>query len=264
VEGPNVIQRVLAGLFALTWIVLPGFGMIDLTVTWSSTWPQVLEAGWGMFITFLVGVPFLAIAVRPRFPSGVLETLLVSTFALMVSGVVALERGCFILGLIVAVELAVVSWRWDARFAHLGDAKGWDRLSSVFAVLSLASAVPWIVYALHMWSLNRQDQPDSDVTMGVDHYSVQGALGIAVLGVALMLVPAGEPAGRRLMGFCAGISAAYVGLVSLAWHPTQGSFGPVWSILCMAWGLALVVLPWLPIARSANSGKDQLDDRVST
>jgi hypothetical protein len=32
----------------------------------------------------------------------------------------------------------------------------------------------------------------------------------------------------------------------------------------MAWGLALVVLPWLPIARPADSGKHQLDDRVST
>ena len=39
--------RAIAGLFALSWIVVPGFGAIDLAVTWSSDWLQVLEAGWG-------------------------------------------------------------------------------------------------------------------------------------------------------------------------------------------------------------------------
>jgi hypothetical protein len=38
--------RATAGLFAVSWVVLPGFGAIDLAVTWSADWPQVLEAGW--------------------------------------------------------------------------------------------------------------------------------------------------------------------------------------------------------------------------
>ena len=36
--------RVLAVLFALTWLVLPGFGLIDLSVSWDPDWPVVLEA----------------------------------------------------------------------------------------------------------------------------------------------------------------------------------------------------------------------------
>ena len=37
----------LSGLFAVSWFVLPGFAVIDLSVTWNADWPQVLEAGWG-------------------------------------------------------------------------------------------------------------------------------------------------------------------------------------------------------------------------
>jgi hypothetical protein len=33
-----------------------------------------------------------------------------------------------------------------------------------------------------MWDLNRQDRPDADITVGIDHYSVQGAYGLACLG----------------------------------------------------------------------------------
>ena len=57
--------RALAVLFALTWLVLPGFGLIDLSVTWDPDWPVVLEASWGVFMTVLVGGSFLAVALRP-------------------------------------------------------------------------------------------------------------------------------------------------------------------------------------------------------
>jgi hypothetical protein len=33
-----------------------------------------------------------------------------------------------------------------------------------------------------MWDLNRQDRPDADITVGIDHYSVQGAYRLACLG----------------------------------------------------------------------------------
>ena len=56
----------LAGVFAFGWVVLPGFGAIDLAVTWNPEWEQVLEAGWGLYFTVIVGVPFVVTAVRPR------------------------------------------------------------------------------------------------------------------------------------------------------------------------------------------------------
>jgi hypothetical protein len=245
---------VLAGLFALFWLV-PSFGVIDLTVTWDPEWPQVLEAGWGLYFTLLVGAPFVAVVARPRLPAGAPEMLVVATVALLVSGVVALEIGCVVLGVILAIGTVAVTWLWRWSLGELRRS-GTDRMSAVFGILAVAAAGPWLVYSVHMWSLNRQDRFDSDVTNGVDHYSVQGAFGLAMVLLSCLLVPAGMRAGRRLVGVCAGLAAAYLGLVSLAWHPTPGSFGPVWSVLCMAWGLALVVLPVLP---TANSGKGPPD-----
>ena len=60
-----IVARVLAAFFALTWLVLPGFGLIDLSVTWDADWPVVLETGWGVFMTVLVGGSFLAATVAP-------------------------------------------------------------------------------------------------------------------------------------------------------------------------------------------------------
>ena len=60
-----LVVRVLAAFFALTWLVLPGFGLIDLSVTWDPDWPVVLEASWGVFMTVLVGGSFLAARRRP-------------------------------------------------------------------------------------------------------------------------------------------------------------------------------------------------------
>jgi hypothetical protein len=93
-----------------------------------------------------------------------------------------------------------------------------------------------MVYAIAVWDLNRQDRPDADITVGIDHYSVQGAYGLALLG--LVTVAALWPTGRLLVGTCAGLSAVYLGAVSWAWRPTQGSFNQTSSVLCAVWGLS--------------------------
>jgi hypothetical protein len=87
-----------------------------------------------------------------------------------------------------------------------------------------------MAYAVAMWDLNRQDRPDADITVGIDHYSVQGAYGLALLW--LVTLAALWPAARLLAATCAGLSAVYLGVVSWAWHPTQGSFNRRWSVLC--------------------------------
>ena len=64
----RVAVRLLAGLFAVGWLVFPGFGAIDLSVTWDADWPQVLEAGWGLFFTVIVSAAFALVALGPRGP----------------------------------------------------------------------------------------------------------------------------------------------------------------------------------------------------
>ena len=105
--------RALAGVFAVSWLVFPGFGVIDLSVTWRADWPQVLEAGWGLFATVIVGVVFVRVAWRPRACAPAAAQLVVASFSLAVSAIVAKEAGLFALVILLALQTAIVlagSW----------------------------------------------------------------------------------------------------------------------------------------------------------
>ena len=232
-----VLARVLAALFGASWIVFPGFGLVDLSVTWSSDWPQVLEAGWGLFFTVLVGVAFAVAAARPRSAGPPVAQLTVATIALAVSVVAGREGALTWVPVLLAVETLVVAslsrpaWRSST-------VPGGVRAS----VLGLAAVgvAPWLAYAVDMWAANREARPDSDITNGIDHYAVQGALGLAL---AVLPALAGlRPALIPLATACPGVAAAYLGLVSFAWEDAAGGFGRTWSAAAMAWGLCLVAV----------------------
>lgn len=194
----SVVRRALAVLFAVVWAV-PGFGVIDLTVTWSPDWAEVLEGGWGLFFTLLVVVPFVAVGVRPRPPSATVLMLYVATLALLVSAGAAGEPGLVWVSALVAVETWLVTSREDRRDAiRLVRDRRFHAVSRPLAVLAAASAVPWTVYAVRMWAANREFHTDSDITNGIDHYAVQGALAVALLALAVLV--ALVPTCRRLAG----------------------------------------------------------------
>ncbi|HEU0335908.1 MAG TPA: hypothetical protein VFR43_05095 [Gaiellaceae bacterium] len=232
----SVGLRVLAGVFAASWLVLPGFGLVDLAVTWSPDWPQVLEAGWGVFFTFLVGSPFVLVAIRPRSSAPAAVQLVVAATALAVSAPAASEWPLLWLVALLAVQIALVGALAPPAWVVLPAAG----VSAPLLALAAAGAAPWLVYALDMWSLSREGRPDADITMGIDHYAVQGALGLALVALPLL---AGVRAGLRpFVPACAGIAGAYLGLVSLAWPGAAGGFGRAWSGAALAWGLALVAV----------------------
>src|SRR5687768_6099444 len=208
----GLLLRALAGLFAFGWIVLPGFGAIDLSVTWNRDWEQVLEAGWGLYFTVIVGVPFVIVAARPRASRAGVVQLAVATGALAISAPIAQEMGVFVLGAALGLQTAVVAWL--AR-------RYWPReptprvLSGSLLVLAALGALPWLAYALDMWALNRQNLPDADITNSIDHYAVQGGVGLAL---AVLPALAAFGAGLRpLVPACSGVVSAYLGLVSYAW-----------------------------------------------
>jgi hypothetical protein len=113
-------------------------------------------------------------------------------------------------------------------------------------VVAALGVIPWLVHAERMYRGNRRDAGViiGDVTMGVDHYSVQGALALAL--VALSLLAAVWPRGRRHLGVCVGLCAGYVGVVSYAFPATWAGFDPGWSLLAVAWGLAVMAGALLP------------------
>jgi hypothetical protein len=229
--------RLLVAGFALSWLVLPGFGVIDLLVTWSSAWPEVLEAGWGLFFTVLVAVPFVLVAVRPDAARPAITQLAVAVLALAVSAVATREArlGAFVAALAVETVIAGAVVRRPGEGSWLG-------LSRPLLVLGGIGAVPWLIYAWQMWGLDREDRFDSDFTVGIDHYSVQGALGLALALLPLLAAVRGDL--RPFVPVCAGLAAAYLGLVSVAWSDAAGGLGTVWSGAAIAWGLALLVSAW--------------------
>ena len=238
-----LVLRALAVLFAFSWIVLPGFGAIDLSVTWDPEWEQVLEAGWGLYFTVIVGVPFVVAAARPSASRPGVVQLAVATAVLAISALIGMEIGAVVLAVILGLETAVVAWLarrdWPPERAA--------GVSRSLAVLAAVGAVPWLAYALDMWALNRRDLPDADITNSIDHYSVQGGVGLALAVLpALAAVRAGL---RPLVPACAGVVSAYLGLVSYAWPDAAGGFSRPWSVAAMAWGSALVALAAIAIAR---------------
>jgi hypothetical protein len=242
-----VLARVLAFLFAASWIVVPGFGAIDLSVTWDPDWPQVLEAGWGLFFTVLVGVAFAGVAVRPGSSGPPVAQLAVATLALAVSVVAASEGPLVWVPVLLALETGTVAWLAGISWRVWTVSR---RASVPMLALAAMGVVPWLAYALDMWSANRDERPDSDITNGIDHYAVQGALGLA-LAVLPPLV-ALRPALTPLVPVCAGISAAYLGLVSLAWQDAAAGFGRAWSVAAIAWGLCLVAVSVVAAVRRSR------------
>lgn len=134
----------------------PGFGVIDLIATWDPEWPRVLEAGWGVFFTVLVGFALLAVAVQMSRAVGPTVQLFVIAAVLGLSAFLADELGVLVFAIAVAAEsaavcaLAVKTAVNDRSLMRIVP----DRLLMVIAV---AGSRPWLVYAFHMFRLNRRE-----------------------------------------------------------------------------------------------------------
>lgn len=235
--------RVAAVVFALTWLVFPGFGLPDLAVTWNPAWAVALEAGWGLLFTVFVAAAFVRIAARPRRAAPAVVQLLCVAAALAVSAAASREWALVLVALAVAGEAFVVAFAPGREPLTAGGV----RMDRPLAVLAGLAALPWLAYAHRMYAANRVGLPE-DVTIGIDHYAVQGAVGLVL--VVLSGTSACWVRGRRFVGAGVGLVAAYLGLVCLASPGTPGGFGPVWAALSMAWGIAFGTLA---IVRGAGS-----------
>ena len=170
-----------------------------------------------------------------------------AALALAVSVVAGREAPLVWVPVLVAVETLVVAWLAGASW------RSWTASRGTFPptlLLAAIGVVPWLAYALDMWAANRDQRPDSDITNGIDHYAVQGALGLAL--AVLPLLAGARPALTPLAPVCAGISAAYLGLVSFAWQDAAAGFGRAWSIAAMAWGLGLVAVSLVAAVRRSH------------
>jgi hypothetical protein len=186
-----------------------------------------------------VGAAFVQLALRPTRSGGPLLQLAVVTAAFTVSVLLAGDWPALLLLGLLAAETALVAALRVALPERIGirpvRLDPWPPLLGV----ALGGAVPWAAYAVAMARASGAGVP-LDVTVGVDHYTVQSALAVAL--VFLSLAAALFAPGRRSLGTAAGLAAAYLGLVSLVQPGYAAELGTAWSVLALAWGLTVAAL----------------------
>ena len=248
--------RLLAVVFAATWLLLPGFGLVDLSVSWDPDWPVVLEASWGLVMTVLVGGSLLAVAVRLRTTAAAELTLLVTLTTWLLAAVAGLEEELLGFAGLLAVQLVLLSLLLPGR-ERVRPVR-WSPQRPLLALGAVAT-VPWVLHAGAMFARNRANVHEwhGDITMGTDHYAVQG--GLAVSLVVLCVLAALWPRGRRHLGVSTALAATYLGLVSLAHPATDAALGTAWSALAIGWGLAVGMLSLRPRSEVGELGGEVVE-----
>ena len=232
----RLLIRALLVLCTLTWWLFPGFGVIDLTVTWDPEWPVMLEAGWGVLFTVGVGLPFLVVAIRPGLARASLAQLYVVTAALFVGALAGLEPQSWWIFAMLLLEVPLIFAMAPSARLRRGPTQ------APLLGLSVIATPAALIYAWDMADLNRLSLPNGDITNFVDHYAVQTALALAL--IALPAVAALWPDTRRLLGTSTALMAGYLGLVSYSWPGEYGGFSAGWSVAVMLWAAAVLAATW--------------------
>jgi len=236
-----IAWRASALLFALSWAILPGFGLIDLAVTWGDppgfTPLAGLAAGWGLLTTCMVAVPFALIALTRLHPAPMVALLFLVGLVLLLASVAALDWRPAVLALAIWTQLALLSLRWRGR-----PSSQWRRSFAVDYPLVMAAilGVPaWTTYA-GIAAVNAILNAPGDTTIGISHWPVQAAFALAVAGC--VAVAAGWPRGRRLFTLVAGIASCWFGVTSIRYPDSVGATSAFWSAMSILWGIAVGIL----------------------
>jgi hypothetical protein len=247
-----IFGRVAAGLFALSWGLFPGFGLIDLSVTvnpsgeWRSVVP--LEAGWGLTMTVLIASAFAWTAIRARRPAVAVVQLLVLAGALAVGGIASSEWATLWLSVALLAEVALVMGTLPKAEPLRPRSFAWSWPLTAMAVVG---AGPWLLYAVDMYGANREGRMPSDITIGINHWAVQGGLALGL--VALAGIIALWPRGRRYIGSSVAVVAVCLGACSLRFPNASGAYDREWSALSVIWGVVVAVLVFLPVPQKASA-----------
>jgi hypothetical protein len=205
----------------------------------------LLETGWGVLYTFLVGAAFASLAVWPRMVMPAVQVALVAVSL----AVTALAAGSWV-QLVPAILLAANG------YAVLALGRGpvalpedwYQPRLDVFVGLTAASLVaPAVLFAVDMVRGYRDGRPPlDDDTAGIDHWPTQGALGLAVAAVALA-VAGGVRArwsGTAVSAGCVAVAAGWFGYWSTVYPGHAGSAGEGAGTALMAWACAFAGLVW--------------------
>lgn len=243
----RIAIRVVAGVFALLW-ALPGFGLVDLAVTINpdALWLPVaiLDGGWGLLVTAFIVVGLAAVTLQPRWASEIAAQLAGVAVLIAVSAVVTGEYQVWwmLLALLLPASvlwgLAVADRRRGTARPRPEPARSWARWA--YAGLAALGAVPWLAYAVDMYRATREGRPPEEITNNVNHWAIQGALAVALVGFTVLA--AVRPTLSRFNAVRVGVSAAYLGVCSLRFPAVAGGLPRQWAALAIAWGVALLAV----------------------
>ncbi|WP_199423388.1 hypothetical protein [Actinotalea solisilvae] len=238
--------RALAVLGLLVWWI-GLMGPIDLTVPIFQP-PMfedayLVETGWGLLYTVLLGVPTIALAIRPRAAGPALQVLTCAG-AIVLAALVSTDLGQLVpaglaVALVAGVRALVRAAPGELRDAVGRPARG-DRRTTALAALAVIAVVPTLVHLVDMAQAYREDRYPVDITQFLNHWPIQGAFAVAVVG----LVALAAVTGRRTPAVTAGVSAAWFGVVSVLFADQAGGFGRVGGAVAVVWGVAVVAAAW--------------------
>src|SRR4029453_8122330 len=96
--------------------------------------------------------------------------------ALTVSAVAGSESGAFVLGAFAVIELLVLRTLLPREnYSAFSISVSWP-----LAATAAIAAGPWFAYAADMWAANREGQAPTEITIGMNHWAIQGALALAI------------------------------------------------------------------------------------
>ena len=257
--GRQVAARAVAAASALFWAVF-FFGLIDLAVPLDET-PgfydsYLLETGWGVLYTFLVGAAFASLAARPQMMMPVVQIALAAACL----AVTALAAGSWV-QLVPAMLLASNCYAFVAVASEpVRLPAGWYRpkLDPTVGVVAVTLVPPAVLFAVNMVTGFWEGRPPlDDDTYGIDHWPTQAALALAVAAVAVA-VAAGVRArwsGTALSAGCVAVAASWFGFWSAIYPEHAGSAGEAWGKALIVWACAFTgLVAWRLTITSRSAG----------
>jgi hypothetical protein len=241
-QRPASWLRVLAGLLAVFWGFL-FYGLIDLLAF--AQGPDfhaslLLSTGWGLLFLVLVAGPLVAVAVRPGTGATAAGQVAVAGMAVGVAAALSgSPRHLLVAGALLATAAVLAAVRPPTRTP----ARATWRTPWAPRLLVVLAAGPACAYA---WTAARTTGSGTltDDTWGLDHWPVQAAFPLAVLGVAALA--AARPAGWQLPTCAVAVSAAWFGTVCWLEPDLVGSPGRGWATVVLTWSVAFVLAQLQP------------------
>jgi hypothetical protein len=237
VSRPRLLTfRILAALLAVFTGVVMG-GVFALIGTFAASGEEVIHQvhalHWGALMVVLTAVPMAVLAVRPTVAAAQQGTIVVASFLIAAGAARMIDGGL----LLFPVLIALLLFLHPERSRLLGSGAGF---SPSLGILAAAVTLPSLWYA---WSeiQTHLAAPLSDPHRGPPeaHYVSGAALTLAIAGVAWLASQ--RTSGWRLPAWCSGLAMAMTGAVSI-WLPGWvSSFGRVWGVAALVWGVAFIV-----------------------